>query len=137
MNRTMNGNHEMYNGGHTYFGTMLPKFNQKSSYFALQNDNWVLVVLDTAYNRGFGGQEGVLDDPQVTWLTSIVKAADHRNLVLFSHHQPLTHLDNNKGGNLLSQLEKHGKSVLPIEDRHRLRREHPARNRDQHDLRSL
>jgi hypothetical protein len=30
MNRTMNGNHEMYTGGHTYFETMLPKFSQNA-----------------------------------------------------------------------------------------------------------
>ena len=105
MNRTMNGNHEMYTGGHTYFEMMLPKFNQKSSYFAMQNDNWVLIVLDTAYFQSFGGQEGNLDNAQMEWLSAIVQAAGHRQVVLFSHHQPFTQLDDNKGGNLLAQLK--------------------------------
>jgi hypothetical protein len=108
MNRTMNGNHEMYTGGHTYFETMLPKFGQKASYFAFQNTNWLLAMLDTAYFQDFGGQEGVLDDVQMTWLSNIVAAAGDRKIVLFSHHQPFTQLDANLGGNLLTQMEKYG-----------------------------
>jgi hypothetical protein len=108
VNRTMNGNHEMYTGGHTYFETMLPRFSQNASYFAMQNDHWVLIALDTAYHQVFGGQEGVLDDPQMCWLKAIVDAAQTRKVVLFSHHQPYTQLDTNKGGNLLAQMEKYG-----------------------------
>lgn len=105
LNRTMNGNHEMYNGGHSYFGMMLTRFQQSASYFALQNDDWILAVLDTAYHQAFGGQEGVLDDNQMKWLSAIVQAGGPRRLVLFSHHQPFTQLDDNKGGNLLAQME--------------------------------
>jgi hypothetical protein len=108
MTRVMNGNHEMYTGGHSYFGTMLPRYQQTASYFALQNDNWLLAVLDTAYHQAFGGQEGVLDDAQMQWLQSIVNLAGTRAVVLFSHHQPFTQLDDNNGGNLLSQFEKYG-----------------------------
>ncbi|HXK05609.1 MAG TPA: metallophosphoesterase [Verrucomicrobiae bacterium] len=108
VNRTLNGNHEMYNGGHSYVDKMLPRFNQKSNCFAMQNDNWVLIGLDTALHQAFGGQEGVLDDPQMQWLCGIVQAAGPRKVVLFSHHQPFTQLDTNKGGNLLSQMEKYG-----------------------------
>jgi hypothetical protein len=105
INRTLNGNHEMYNGGHTYFETMLPRFKQNAGYFAMQNDNWVLIALDTAYHQSFGGQEGKLDNPQMDWLSKIIQAAGHRKVVLFSHHQPFTQLDTNKGGNLLTQLD--------------------------------
>jgi 3',5'-cyclic AMP phosphodiesterase CpdA len=104
INRTMNGNHEMVTGGHSYFETMLPRIDQKASYFAMQNDNWLLVVLDTEYFESFGGQEGNLDNAQIAWLRPIVQAADRRKVALFSHHQPLTQLDDNNGGNLLSQL---------------------------------
>lgn len=105
INRTLNGNHEMYTGGHTYFETMLPRFGQTASYFAMQNDNWLLVALDTAYHQAIGGQEGVLDDDQMKWLSAVVQAAEQRGVVLFSHHQPFTHLDTNLGGNLMAQLE--------------------------------
>lgn len=108
VSRAMNGNHEMYTGGHTYFGTILPKLGQKSSYFALQNSNWLLAALDTAYSAAIGGKEGVLDDPQMNWLKTIVEAAGDRSVVLFSHHEPFTQLDDNEGGNLITQLEKFG-----------------------------
>jgi len=108
LNRTLNGNHEMYDGGHTYFNTMLPRFRQKAGYFAMQNDNWVLIGLDTAYHEAFGGAEGMLDDEQMNWLSVIVQAALPRKVVLFSHHQPFSRVEDNKGGNLLSQLKKFG-----------------------------
>jgi hypothetical protein len=109
INRTLNGNHEMYNGGISYFGEMLTDFKQQSSYFAMQNDFWVLAFLDTAYNGAVGGAEGVLDDTQMTWLSGIVKAAgDDRKVVLFSHHQPFSLVEDNNGGNLIPQMEKFG-----------------------------
>jgi hypothetical protein len=108
VNYTMNGNHEMYTGGHTYFETMLPRFNQPASYLAMQNDHWVFAVLDTAYNQAIGGQEGVFDDPQMKWLKGILDQAGDRKVVLFSHHQPFTLLDTNNGGNLITRLEKYG-----------------------------
>jgi hypothetical protein len=49
LNRTLNGNHEMYTGGHAYFKIALKDFGQPASYFALQNDHWVLADLDSAY----------------------------------------------------------------------------------------
>ena len=108
VNRTLNGNHEMYNGGHTYFESMLPRFSQTASYFAMQNDHWVLAALDTAYSAAFGGAEGNLDDTQMRWLSAIVAAAGDRKLVLFSHHQPFSQVENNNGGNLIAQMKKFG-----------------------------
>ncbi|HEY1240125.1 MAG TPA: metallophosphoesterase, partial [Bryobacteraceae bacterium] len=104
--RSLNGNHDMYTGGHGYFESMLPTLGQKTSYFALQNDYWTLVGLDTAYEERFGGQEGMLDDEQVSWLGRILRAAGDRKAVLFSHHQPFTLLDTNGGGNLLQALNE-------------------------------
>jgi len=102
--RSLNGNHEMYTGGHGYFGSLLPAFEQTSSYFAFQNDNWLFVALDTAYKQAFGGKEGVIDNDQVTWLGPILSAAGNRKVVLFTHHEPFTLLDDNQGGNLLDAL---------------------------------
>jgi len=100
----LNGNHEMYTGGHGYFEVALPFLNQPTSYFALQNDFWTLIGLDTAYNQAPGGKEGVLDDDQVSWMGRILKNSGARNLVLFTHHQPFSILDDNNGGNLLAKL---------------------------------
>jgi hypothetical protein len=104
--RSLNGNHEMYTGGHGYFGTLLPAFGQTTSYFAMQNSKWLLVGLDTAYKQAFGGKEGVLDDPQIQWLGPILRQAGDRQVVLFTHHEPFTLLDDNNGGNLISALEE-------------------------------
>lgn len=89
LNRALNGNHEMYSGGFGYFQLILPAFKQSSSYFAVQNEHWVLVGLDTAY------VDHDMDTTQVAWLNLILKQAElpKRKVVLFSHQQPFSRLD--------------------------------------------
>jgi hypothetical protein len=87
VSRAMNGNHEMYSGGYAYFDHILPTFHQNSSYFAVQNTDWLLVGLDTAHT------DHALDYEQVAWLNSVVQGAGQRKLVLFSHHQPYSRLE--------------------------------------------
>jgi hypothetical protein len=87
INRALNGNHEMYSGGHAYFDTTLPAFHQRSSYFACQNDNWLLAALDTACD------DFNLDQTQADWLDSLIRRAGGRRVVLFSHHQLYCQLD--------------------------------------------
>jgi hypothetical protein len=105
ISRSLNGNHEMYTGGHGYFGLLLPKLQQSSSYFALQNDYWTLIALDSAYNQDPGGQEGNLDQLQIDWLTKVIAAAGDRKITLFSHHQPFSQLDPNQGPKLIAALQ--------------------------------
>jgi hypothetical protein len=102
--RSLNGNHEMYTGGHAYFEDLLPRLNQSSSYFALQNQFWTLVALDSAYDQKIGGQAGDLKQPQLDWLRGLVAQSGGRRLVLFSHHQPYTLLDQNKDDTLLNAV---------------------------------
>ncbi|MEP7121503.1 MAG: metallophosphoesterase [Byssovorax sp.] len=80
----LNSNHEMYSGGEGYFDLTLPAFRQSSSYFAYQNDHFVLVGLDTGYDEYnlAGNQDG--------WLDTVVRNAGKRRVVLFSHHQPFS-----------------------------------------------
>ncbi|AMV18396.1 Calcineurin-like phosphoesterase [Planctomyces sp. SH-PL14] len=80
VSRTLNGNHDMYSGGYGYFDVALPAFRQESSYFALQNDNWLLIGLDTAYKDNSIGRK------QRHWIDRIVDEAGDRRLILFSHH---------------------------------------------------
>jgi hypothetical protein len=89
-NFACNGNHEMYSGGHAYFGKALPQFGQKASYFACENDHWLLVGLDTAY------EDHSLNREQVGWLVNLLQAPQRKakKLVLLSHHQPFSLLDN-------------------------------------------
>lgn len=85
--RACNSNHEMYTGGHAYFKQTLKKFKQAASHFALQNDHWIFVGLDTAY------EDKDLAKNQVAWLTNIVAGAGGRRVILFSHHQPFSWLE--------------------------------------------
>jgi hypothetical protein len=88
VNRACNSNHEMYTGGHAYFKKTLPKFGQKASYFAVQNDHWVLCGLDTAY------LDKDLAKNQALWLRKIVAENQGvRKVILFSHHQPLSWIE--------------------------------------------
>jgi hypothetical protein len=95
--RALNGNHEMYSGGQGYFRALRSFFKQSSSCFALQNAHWLLVGLDTAY------KDFDLEARQVDWLNRLVQAAGTRRLILMSHHQPFSQLDD-QGPNLQAAL---------------------------------
>jgi len=100
LSRGLNGNHEMYTGGDAYFGTALKSFGQPASYFALQNKNWLLACLDTAY------ADHDLAGDQAAWLTTLIQQAGDRKVVLFSHHQPYSLLDV-QGPKLVAKLQQH------------------------------
>ena len=80
----VNGNHDMYSGGHGYFDHLLadPRFlgHEGSSFFSLHNDDWEILGLDTAW------EDGDLAEPQPEWVGQRL-AASGRKLVLLSHHQ--------------------------------------------------
>jgi len=95
-NRSLNGNHEMYTGGRAYFEAIQP-FGQTSSYFALQNKNWILAALDTSYS------DHDLHGDQAAWVKGLADASPEKKLVLFSHHQPFSLLDN-QGPKLVAKL---------------------------------
>jgi hypothetical protein len=98
--RACNGNHEMYSGGYGYFDLVLPHFEQSSSCFAVQNRDWLIVGLDSAYD------DHDLANHQNAWLKRLVDAASDRKLVVFTHHQPFSHFD---GGG-----EKLVEKLLPL-----------------------
>lgn len=90
-NYSLNSNHEMYTGGHGYFEVLLqdPRFRefQKASYFALENKNFLVLCLDTAY------AEHDLADGEASWVERMFARAEGRKVVLLSHHQPFSLLD--------------------------------------------
>jgi Calcineurin-like phosphoesterase len=97
VSRTLNSNHEMYSGGFGYFELALPALGQTSSYFAFENDHWLLVGLDTAY------VDHDMDNQQVAWLNAVIRQAGGKKVVLFSHQQLFSRLDA-QGPKLLKAL---------------------------------
>jgi hypothetical protein len=97
INRGLNGNHEMYTGGRAYFDAVQP-WGQKSSYFAFENDDWILGCLDSAYD------DHDLHGDQAQWIQNLAAASPNKKLVLFSHHQPFSLLDS-QGPKLVKKLE--------------------------------
>lgn len=100
---TLNSNHEMYCGGFGYFGTLLasPHFaaQQGLSYFALTNDHWLIVGLDTAYFAYYQSllyEEGSLSEPdpakqpngmdQLNWLRDVLREHGNKRVILLTHH---------------------------------------------------
>jgi hypothetical protein len=94
--RCLNGNHEMYAGGAPYF-SLISGYGQPASFFALQNDHWLLAGLDTAYT------DHELHGEQVKWLGELLAKAGDRRLILFSHHYPFSLFDA-PAQRLISQL---------------------------------
>jgi hypothetical protein len=105
IHRALNSNHEMYSGGDAYFGMTLKKFGQTSSYFAMSNDHWLLVGLDTAYGRESASEDHDLDDIQVKWVEGILDhpEADGKKVLFLSHHQLYSQFDS-QGPKLTSRL---------------------------------
>lgn len=86
---TLPGNHDMYSGGHAYFARALrdPRFNRQGgcSYFALENDHWQILGLDSAYE-----DEGLHGD-QAKWARDrIEQRPPGSGTILLSHHQPFS-----------------------------------------------
>lgn len=96
---TLNSNHEMYDGADGYFKVLLadPLFaaQQSTSYFALQNDDWIIVGLDSAYfsNAEKLYLDGALDSAhQLPFLKKQAEQAESqkKGLVLMTHHNGLS-----------------------------------------------
>jgi len=91
---TLNSNHEMYSGGKPYFDVALAssKFSlqKQSSFFALENTNWVIVGLDSAYYASEDGMymDGALDNTQVAFLKAQV--AKGKKVIVLTHHNGLS-----------------------------------------------
>jgi hypothetical protein len=99
----LNGNHEMYAQGKAYFTRFLPtlglngRAGQKASFFCLENDDWRIIGLDTAYNslgipflEVIKSPDNRLPAPLIDWLREVVQLgnpADTRGLIFLSHHQ--------------------------------------------------
>jgi Calcineurin-like phosphoesterase len=95
------GNHDMYRGGHAYYGTALAdsRFAQqdRKSVFALRNDNWQFLGLDTAY------ENKQISNGQVQWIERQLKSAPNHRTTMLSHH-PLWSAYRDTGQELRKQI---------------------------------
>jgi hypothetical protein len=111
----LNGNHEMYSGGHAYFD-VLPLFGHSASYFNLGNQYWRLLALDTSWCELSGDSPssswGELADFQLDWLAAQIAHAETFNppakIILLTHHQLFSAFDTTKlGDRLRAQLSQY------------------------------
>jgi hypothetical protein len=77
----------MFSGGTPYIEAVSNNFGQQASAFAFQNEHWLLVGLDSAY------EDADLVGSQTTWLLHLVAQAGGRRLILFTHHQPISQFE--------------------------------------------
>jgi hypothetical protein len=88
----LNGNHEMYSGGESFFNVVLPAFGQAQPFFCLENDYWRVIGLDTAYLNG-SLKPKTANDPmavQWNWLIGLLRDGPKRANILLTHHQPVS-----------------------------------------------
>ena len=90
----LNGNHEMYSGGHAYFRAIREHFGQEASFFCVENEHWRIVGLDTGYSaKLIPGLELLpwwvrFQENNLEWLRrNILSSSDTRPILLLSHHQ--------------------------------------------------
>lgn len=94
---TLNSNHEMYSGAEGYYSVLdtAAQFamQKKNSYFALVNDDWLVIGLDTAYHADeiHLYQHGFLDDVQCKFLDDLLATyTKPKRAILLSHHNGLS-----------------------------------------------
>ena len=88
----LNGNHEMFSGGESYFNVVLPAFEQPQPFFCLEGNFWRIIGLDTAYSGGRLKPSGP-DDPlaaQWNWLIGLLRNGPKRANLFLTHHQPVS-----------------------------------------------
>jgi hypothetical protein len=91
---TLCGNHDMYSGGSGYYW-LLDQIGQRSSYFCLQNADWMFLAMDTGFhdnnpfNVATNMTELVSQDgwSEASWHLNQISSAGARRIVLLSHHQ--------------------------------------------------
>jgi Calcineurin-like phosphoesterase len=108
---SLSGNHDMYSGGAGYYG-LVDQIEQRASYFAIQNDDWLLIGMDTGvhdFNPLQGGATTTfLNQSEADWVNKLVANSKNQKIIFFSHH-PLFSAYDAIGGEavnmvLLSQL---------------------------------
>lgn len=99
-NFTLNSNHEMYPVGNGYFDVALAnnlfKSQQGKSFFALENSNWIIVGLDSAFasDKNDLYLQGAINSVQQDFLKAV--AAKGKSVIVMCHHNPVDLTATNK-----------------------------------------
>lgn len=98
----LNGNHEMYARGRGYFRRILPALDQPASFFALENDHWRVLGLDSGYHsitwpfiELLLKPDCRLPDAVMDWLATTLarRAGDPPGTIILTHHQPFSYYE--------------------------------------------
>ena len=91
-NFTLNSNHEMYDGARGYFNMALDNslfmpHQNRTTYFAITFENWVILGLDTAYyDSSKMYMDGALyDENQINFIKSL-NIKESQKIILMTHH---------------------------------------------------
>jgi hypothetical protein len=89
------GNHDMYAGGRTFFDMLAgdSRFaaQNNASYFLLENEDWQVFGLDSAYEPiDYKGDTGVLYGEQTAWFARTRAKTAAKKCLLLTHHQPFS-----------------------------------------------
>ncbi len=91
----LNGNHDMYCGGYGLYDVVLkdPRFKEQGgcTYFALENDSWQILGLDTSYT------EWAYQGNQIPWAAAKRAQAPAKKGLLLTHHQPFSDYEKDDG----------------------------------------
>ena len=88
------GNHDMYSGGAGYYW-LIDHIGQKSSYFCLENNDWLFLAMDTGYNDHdpltvATNMTALVNLPgwsEANWHLNKIRQAGKHRIGVFSHHQ--------------------------------------------------
>ena len=109
------GNHDMYRGGHAYYDTCLTEsrftYQRGRSVFALRNDHWQLLGLDTSY------EDAGLYGEQAEWVLDQLSGNPGHRTALLTHHQLFSPYDERGGKSTSPKLRE---KIAPVLATHRI-----------------
>ncbi len=113
---SLSGNHDMYSGGDGYYW-LVGQLGQVASYFAIQNNDWLFIGMDTGVHDykplQFGGGSTFLVPSEADWVNDLVANKGNRKVVLFSHHPLFSAFDPISGSSVNSVLQSQLQASIP------------------------
>jgi len=113
---SLSGNHDMYSGGAGYYW-LVDQLGQGASYFAIQNNDWLFIAMDTGvhdYNPFQGGSAAsYLMSTEADWVNNLVANKGNKKVVFLSHHPLFSAYDPIGGASLNAVLLNQIQASLP------------------------